>query len=194
MLVSFVGSLPLGVQNLTAVKLTLEKNLRAAVTFAAACASVEIIYSYIAVKLTQVLLRNDMLRLVFQGASIVLFLVVGILYLIRKPSLQAAAGRRSPFALGLAISLPNMAAIPFWLFYSTFLSGNGWIEIGYEAGLAAFVLGIPFGTVLALSLYAALSEQINRRFSLQQLPVNKIIGVVLIGLGLYGAVRMALGL
>ncbi len=188
-----MGSLPLGVQNLTAVKITLERSFRAAVAFAAGCACIEIGYSYLAVKLTQLLLQNELLRLAFQGISTVLFLVVGLLYLIRKPSPKASAISRNPFVLGLMMSIPNMAAIPFWLVYSTFLSGNGWIRLDTEAGLLAYVAGIPLGTVGALSLYAALSNAINRRFSLQSLPVNQIIGVILIGMGLYGGVKLVWG-
>jgi hypothetical protein len=70
------------------------------------------------------------------------------------------------------------------------MSGNGWINIDEDLPLLGYIVGIPVGTTLALGTYAALSERLDRRFDLQRLPVNRVIGVVLIGLSLYGAVRI----
>ena len=188
--ISFLGSLPLGVQNLTSIKVSLERGFRPALAFGAGCASVEMLYSTIAVKLTQFLLKADTLRMAFQGVSTGLFMIIGLLFLTSKSKHSALPLQANTYYLGLAMSLVNMAAIPFWLVTTTVMSGNGWINIGEDLPLLGYILGIPVGTTLALGTYAALSERLNRRFDLQRLPVNRVIGVVLLGLGLYGAVRL----
>lgn len=190
LLISFLGSLPLGVQNLTSVKVALERGFRPALAFAAGCASVEMLYSTIAVKLTQVLLKADTLRMAFQGVSTGLFMIIGLLFLTSKSKQTALPLKANTYYLGLAMSLVNMASIPFWLVTTTVMSGNGWINIGEDLPLLGFILGIPIGTTLALGTYAALGERLDRRFDLQRLPVNRVIGAVLLCLGLYGAVRM----
>lgn len=190
MTISFLGSLPLGVQNLTSVKIALERGFRPALAFAAGCASVEMLYSTIAVKLTQFLLKADTLRLAFQGVSTGLFMIIGLLFLTSKSKHSALPLQANTYYLGLAMSLMNMGAIPFWLVTTTVVSGNGWVNIGEDVPLLGYILGIPVGTTLALGTYAALSERLDRRFDLQRLPVNRVIGAVLLCLGLYGAVRM----
>lgn len=189
--ISFLGSLPLGVQNLTSVKVALERGFRPALAFGAGCASVEMLYSTIAVKLTQFLLKADTLRMAFQGVSTGLFMIIGLLFLTSKSKQNASTLlKANTYYLGLGMSLVNMAAIPFWLVTTTVMSGNGWIEINDELPLLGYIVGIPVGTMLALSTYAALSERLDRRFDLQRLPVNRVIGAVLLCLGLYGAARM----
>ena len=189
--ISFLGSLPLGVQNLTSVKVALERGFRPALAFGAGCASVEMLYSTIAVKLTQFLLKADTLRMAFQGVSTGLFMIIGLLFLTSKSKQNTSALlKANTYYLGLGMSLVNMAAIPFWLVTTTLMSGNGWIEINEDLPLLGYIVGIPVGTMLALSTYAALSERLDRRFDLQRLPVNRVIGAVLLCLGLYGAVRM----
>ena len=189
--ISFLGSLPLGVQNLTSVKISLERGFRPALAFGAGCASVEMLYSTIAVKLTQFLLKADTLRMAFQGVSTGLFMIIGLLFLTSKSKQNTSALlKANTYYLGLGMSLVNMAAIPFWLVTTTVMSGNGWIEINDDLPLLGYIVGIPVGTMLALGTYAALSERLDRRFDLQRLPVNRVIGAVLLCLGLYGAVRM----
>jgi threonine/homoserine/homoserine lactone efflux protein len=189
--ISFLGSLPLGVQNLTSVKVSLERGFRPALAFGAGCASIEMLYSTIAVKLTQFLLKADTLRMAFQGVSTGLFMIIGLLFLTSKSKHNTSALlKANTYYLGLGMSLMNMASIPFWLVTTTLMSGNGWIEINDDLPLLGYILGIPVGTMLALSTYAALSERLDRRFDLQRLPVNRVIGAVLLCLGLYGAVRM----
>ena len=188
--ISFLGSLPLGVQNLTSVKIALERGFRPALAFGAGCASVEMLYSTIAVKLTQFLLGADTLRMAFQGVSTGLFMIIGLLFLTSKSKHSALPLKANTYYLGLGMSLMNMAAIPFWLVTTTVMSGNGWINIGEDLPLLGYIVGIPVGTTLALGTYAALSERLDRRFDLQRLPVNRVIGAVLLCLGLYGAVRL----
>lgn len=148
------------------------------------------LYSTIAVKLAQYLLKADTLRLAFQSVSTGLFMIIGILFLTSKSKHSALPLKTNTYYLGVAMSLMNMAAIPFWLVSTTVMSGNGWISIDEDLPLLGYIVGIPVGTTLALGTYAALSERLDRRFDLQRLPVNRVIGVVLIGLSLYGAVRI----
>lgn len=188
--ISFIGLIPLGVTNLTSVRISLERGFRAAVVFALGCASVELLYSTIAVRLSQFLLQSDTLQMALQSVASGLFLVVGILLLTLSSKNRALPPKTHSYYIGLAVSFVNLASVPFWLVYTTFLTGNGWIRIDEELLLLGFICGVPVGTMLALTLYAVLGERLNRRFDLQRLPVNRVIGVVLICISVYGAVQM----
>jgi threonine/homoserine/homoserine lactone efflux protein len=179
--VSFLGSLPVGILNVSIVQISLQKGLKAALLFAFACAVIELGYSYIAVRMTEALVDFAMYKHPIQLFSIAMFLVAGIYYIRKKPSSREAKYSLGPFSLGIVLSIVNVIAIPFWLVYTTVLSTYQWIDVDSAKEIAWFVTGISLGTLLGLMTFALLSQRINKRFSLQSTLVNKIVGVLLIG-------------
>jgi threonine/homoserine/homoserine lactone efflux protein len=180
-MVSFLGSLPVGILNVSILQISLQKGLKSALNFAFACAIIELGYSYIAVRMTGALLDLAIYKYPIQLFSIIVFLIAGIYYLRKKPSSQAVQHRMSPFAQGIVLSIFNIIAIPFWLVYTTALSANHWIDINSGTEIAYFVTGISMGTLLGLMTFALFSQRINKQFSLQSNLVNKIVGLLLIG-------------
>jgi threonine/homoserine/homoserine lactone efflux protein len=179
--VSFLGSLPVGILNVSVVQISLQKGLKAALVFALACALIELGYSYIAVRMSGALVDFAVYKYPIQLFSITLFLIAGIYYVRKKPSVQEAQQRLSPFSLGIVLSIVNVIAIPFWLVYTTVLSAYHWIDVDSAKEIAWFVTGISLGTLLGLMTFALLSQRINKRFSLQSSLVNKLVGFILIG-------------
>jgi threonine/homoserine/homoserine lactone efflux protein len=179
--VSFLGSLPVGILNVSIVQISLQKGLQAALSFAFACAIIELGYSYIAVQMTGSLFDLALYKYPIQLFSIAIFLVAGIYYVRKKPSVQEVKNRLGPFSQGIVLSIVNVIAIPFWLVYTTALSAYHWIEVDSGREIACFVTGISLGTMLGLMAFALLSQRINKRFSLQSSLANKIVGIILIG-------------
>ncbi len=180
-LVSFLGSLPVGILNVLIVQISLQKGLKSAFSFAFACAVIELGYSYIAVWMSGALLDFAVYKYPIQLFSIVVFLIAGIYYMRKKPAVHEVPHRLSPFSQGIVLSIINVIAIPFWLVYTSVLTTYHWIDISSGRGTVYFVAGISLGTVAGLMAFALLSQRINRRFSLQSSLVNKIVGLLLIG-------------
>jgi threonine/homoserine/homoserine lactone efflux protein len=180
-IVSFLGSLPVGILNVSIVQISLQKGLKGALSFAFACAIIELGYSYIAVRMTRALLDFAVYKYPIQLFSMAVFLVAGIYYIRKKSSGQEAQHRLGPFSLGIVLSIVNVIAIPFWLVYTTALSAYHWINVVSGMEITYFVTGISLGTLLGLMTFALLSQRINKQFSLQSTLVNKIVGVLLIG-------------
>jgi threonine/homoserine/homoserine lactone efflux protein len=183
-IVSFLGSLPVGVLNVTIVHIALRRGLSAAFYFALACALIEIIYSYIAVLLTQAAFHLEAFTLWFHIFSILVFMGAGIYYLRKKPSSPKSPNHAQAFYQGTVLSIMNVVAIPFWLIYTSLLSSHQWIQLDTQLSITYYIIGIALGTLLSLLGFALFSHKINQRFVLESVKVNRIMGLLLIGTSL----------
>ncbi len=189
-LVSFLGSLPLGVLNLTAMQISLQRGMRAAWQFAWACAWVEFVYAGIAVWLTQTLLKISWMQQVFEAVSVVTFVVLGVYYLRSQAMHKDAFRETGAFWLGTMLSIVNMIAIPFWLIYTTFLLNQHWIVLQTQMQVLGYIIGISTGTLGAIVCFAAAGKTIAQKLLLQQRQINRLIGWTMLAAGGYQLVRI----
>ncbi|MBC7920161.1 MAG: LysE family transporter [Ferruginibacter sp.] len=182
--VSILGTLPLGVLNLTIVKVTLQKGMRAALEFATACALVELAYGCLAVWVSQMLTRFTAFELAAEIISTLVLLGMGIHYLRKKTVPSAAPRPIRPFYFGIALSAVNVAAFPFWTIYTSLLSMKGWIDLESTRSTVSYVLGISAGTVAALMLFAVLSLRVGKFVAAQTQRFDQIIGLLFLVLSL----------
>lgn len=177
--ISFLGSLPVGILNITIVHITLQKGIQPALYFAIACALVELGYSYIAVLLTQVVFDTSALTGWVHVFSVIVFMGAGIYYFRKKPTPSTVRNVSQAFYKGILLSMINVIAIPFWLVYTSLLLSHQWIALDSGAEVGYFIAGIALGTGLSLLSFALFSQKINQRFVLESVKVNRVLGVLL---------------
>ncbi|MBO9701913.1 MAG: LysE family transporter [Sporocytophaga sp.] len=184
--VSFAGSIPLGTINLGVVQTTVSVNLKAGLYFALGATLIELIYSTIAIKLIGVLMTQTHLDSIIRMVSVPVFLLVAVYYLKKEEkegeSRELKKGRS--FLNGIFLGVINPLQIPFWVFWGSIFMSNKWIAKD-DFLLNVFIAGICIGTILVLTLIAFLSHSIAARVNLKSQFVNKLIGYVLIVLGVY---------
>ncbi len=186
--VSFLGSLPPGILNATIVQVTLRNGIRAAGWFALACVLVEVAYSYVAVLLATSLLRLGRFAYVIELFSTGLLLVAGIYYVRKKTFQTTSTVIKHPFYLGIGLSIINVVAIPFWLVYTSLLSGLGLVRVMDSQGVSLYLSGIGLGTLLALLLFAVLSQYIHR-VALNTDWINRVVGLLMVATSIYQAIH-----
>ena len=181
-IVSLLGSIPVGILNITIVHVALQKGLKPAFYFALACAIVELGYSYIAVLLLHAVVDWQGQKIVFHVVSIMVLLGAGIYYVFKKPSFKKEEGpmMAKAFYQGIILSIINVAAIPFWLVYTTLLTSHAWVGLDTGIRIIWYIIGISVGTFLSLMGFAFFSHTINQRFMLEGVMANRIIGSMLI--------------
>ncbi|MEM6298245.1 MAG: LysE family transporter [Bacteroidota bacterium] len=195
---SFIGTLPVGPINISVVYTTLNENLTTALRLAFAAALVEIGQSFLAIHCGHLInsaLDNDYVKY----ALIVLFLVIGVLFLLKKnkssinPDEEARKKKNSPFVRGLLIAALNPQALPFWVFVLTFLQSTSYVSADSFMRISAllvFLLGVSIGKWLALALYGYLSVLISKRLTTITQFMNKIIGGIFLVLGVVQLVKV----
>ncbi|MEQ9425250.1 MAG: LysE family transporter [Cyclobacteriaceae bacterium] len=184
LVVSYLGSIPPGMINVTTLQYSIEGRKSAAVSFIIACVLVEFIYTGIAVKFQMYLTENANINGYFQLITAAVLVGLGIVNLFKKKlnnPKPVVGEKRSAFKRGTLISLGNPLAIPFWLAVTAYLQNQDLVVltgIGFWVYLAGVSIG-TFGLLITVVL-------VSRRFSLlmkNSTMVYRIPGLLFIGMG-----------
>lgn len=184
LVVSFLGTLPPGILNVTVTRITLQQGRKAAFWFVLACGLVEWGYSYLAVLITQLVVENGVIRYLTDGLTAAVLLVMGIYYIRKKTTAQPVASQSdaAPFRLGVVLSLLNLAAFPFWTIYTTLLIQKGWVSLMHTPDLFIYVTGIALGTLAGLWVFVWLSNRVRLLLANYIHRIDQFTGLLLVGL------------
>ncbi|RLD58601.1 MAG: hypothetical protein DRJ05_07755 [Bacteroidetes bacterium] len=192
-LASFIGSLPIGMLNMTVMEISFSKSLKQGILFAGGAAFVEFFPAIVAVKFSSWFLENPTVEMMIKLSVIPVLLIFGIIHLRKKMAGSNLKGnkdeRYSGFSKGMFLSGINPISIPFWVFYAVWFQSMGWISFETIPAIV-FVIGITLGTFICLSLYGKVGQYIFSRIAILNLWMNKIVGSVFIILALYQSAMM----
>lgn len=182
---SYLGSIPPGMINISVLQLSMQNKKAAALSFTIACVVVEFFYAAIAVRFQMFLTDNTSITDYFQLITAVVLISLGIVNLIKKEKtlVPKKGEKRNSFRKGALISLANPLAIPFWLAVTIYLQSMDWVYLE-GASFWWYIAGISSGTFLLLLTIILLASKysliLNNHFI-----VNKIPGLIFIGMGLW---------
>ena len=182
LLISALGTLPLGTLNVAAMQISVSEGLADATFFAAGVVLVEILYVRIS------LLGMDWVRkqkrllqwLEWIAFFIVAALAVGSFYAASQPVqtknvlLQNNMHR---FFLGLIMSAVNPVQIPFWFGWSTVLFGKK-ILLPKANYYNTYIAGIGLGSILGLAFFILGGHLLVDNLDANQKIINYVIGAV----------------
>lgn len=187
---SFIGSIPPGTINLTALQLGLERRVNIAWRFAVAAAIVEFPYAWVAVKFQDLITSSPMIVENFQLTGSLVMIVLGGLNLwsAKKPTGMVQKFQNSGFRRGLLLGILNPMAIPFWIGVTAYLRLEGWIQLNSNGELLSYLTGISLGALALLLLLSRVAKGMAMAYQPGSL-VKFIPGIVLLALGLYTFVQ-----
>ncbi len=191
---SFVGALPLGMLNLTAMDLALHGRFREVLKFAAGVVLVETVQVMVALGGSAWLTARPLVDALIQVTAVPLFVGLALMYFAhgqqtRRTPLAAPKPTLPAFAKGLILSALNMLAIPFWLFYTSYFHGAGWIAY-HPATMTLFVIGIAAGTAATLVMFGLLSRGAGRRMRWLRVWSKDLVAFFFLCLAAAQAVRL----
>jgi threonine/homoserine/homoserine lactone efflux protein len=148
----------------------------------------EILYSGIALAGMEYLQENDSVKQILKMAAVPILLFFGLyFYVSRQKEIQEKNATKSgSFLKGLVLALLNPQLIVFWF---------AWLSIAYTifdfeaytllSPKVTFTLGTAVGAFITLRLFIFLTIKYHYRiFKWFKFPINKMIGLILIGLAL----------
>jgi threonine/homoserine/homoserine lactone efflux protein len=197
-LVSFLGQLPLGTMSLTSTQIAVEENFKNAWKYSLGVALIEIIYLRLVLIGTNWVAAHQLFYKIFGWAAVVMFLVFCVLSFVsaikhkegNKPLLLKNNINR--FFLGISMSSVNIAQIPFWFIWSSYVVDLGGLDrttIDYNF----FTLGCGIGTISGLALYMYGGKAIINKVKNGTRILSIIMGIVFIIAALVQAYRMIFG-
>jgi len=184
MLVSFLGSLPLGTMNVTVTQLSVTNGIKAAFFFATGSMIVEVIIVRIALVTFKWLARQHKLfrLLEYITTSVILFLAIASFVAAYKMAGFATSlpvKSITPFWTGAFLSLTNPLHLPFWLGWSTVLMNKNILSpdpIEYNW----YVSGIGLGTMFGFAVFIYAGNSLVTQIQQHQTFLNCAIGSVLL--------------
>jgi len=189
---SFIGSLPLGVINLSVAETTVNKGVKPAIWLAIGAALIEFVQAFVAVKFTNLFNDNPGLTQTIQYLAIPLFLGLSIYYFRQQPAVPGHNNQGSDtgaFFKGVFLSSINLLAVPYWIFYGTYLTGEGYL-FRQDFYLLLFSGGVMLGTFTLLMLYCGLSLMVVNRVQKAAALSYKFLGFVFLGFALFQIVKV----
>lgn len=180
LIVSFLGSLPLGTLNVAAMQISVQESVRNAILFALGCLSVEMIYVRISlVGINWVRKQKKLFRwMEWLTVAIVLALAIGSFAAAMKPHHAKNVilnNNIHRFFLGVMLSAINPMQIPFWFGWSTVLFTKN-ILIPKNSFYNIYIVGIGLGTLLGNCVFIFGGKWIVSKMNGNQNMINWIIG------------------
>jgi threonine/homoserine/homoserine lactone efflux protein len=151
---------------MTAAKISVKQNRRAARVFALGASLVVIAQVYVGVFFSKILNENpDILELMEQFA-IAVFIALSIFFFIKTrtdagPEVEPTENSDTKlFSQGIILSALNIFPIPFYIGFSSFLASRGLFSFRFPTA-HVFIIGATLGTFIMLLAYANLVRIFN---------------------------------
>lgn len=195
MVISFLGSLPLGALNMTAMQVAVQESVRKALAFAMGVALVELIYVRISLKGIDYILANQQVFYILEWITVALFIVLAIASFntARKPvSDQKSVLLKNGinrFWLGMSMSAVNPVQVPFWFLWSGYLFSIHWLH-STSFDFNVYTIGIATGTISGLLLFIYGGRWLMKRLNAGQRILNIMMGIVFLVSAIIQLVRV----
>lgn len=182
MLVSFLGSLPLGTLNIAAMQISVMDGIVSALLFSGGSLFVEIIYVRLSLVAMDWIRKQERILKALEWVTlvIVLALAASSFYAALHPSVEKNIVLDSPlpkFLLGMVMSAVNPVQIPFWFGWSTVLFTKKVLQPRNDH-YNSYIIGIGLGTFIGNCVFIFGGQLIAKRISNNQDVLNWIIGSI----------------
>lgn len=180
MIVSFLGSLPLGTLNVAAMQISVQENVKNAILFSLGSLSVEMIYVRISlVGINWVRKQKKLFRwMEWITVAIVLALAIGSFAAAMKthPAKNVILNNNiNRYFLGVMLSAINPVQIPFWFGWSTVLFTKKILQ-PKNSYYNFYIVGIGLGTLMGNCVFIFGGKWIVGKLNGNQSLLNWIIG------------------
>ena len=182
--ISFLGSLPLGVLNVTATQLSVENSVKSAFVFALGAMIVELIDVFFTLRAMNWVSKRIRLFRLFEWITTALILILSINSLIAAINMQkissvVPAEASHAFFSGMFLSALNPLHIIFWFGWSTILIEKNILQTN-KSNYNFYTTGIGLGTIMGFAVFIYGGNYIIHQLLFNQTLINWIIGIVLL--------------
>ncbi|MBK6383839.1 MAG: LysE family transporter [Chitinophagaceae bacterium] len=194
MVVSFIGSLPLGTLNIAAMQISVSDGVMAAMLFSFGSLLVEIIYVRISLVAMDWIRKQEKLLKALEWVTllIVLALAFSSFYAAMHPKVEKNFVLDSPlpkFLLGMVMCAVNPVQIPFWFGWSTVLFTKK-VLLPRNDHYNSYIIGIGIGTFIGNCVFIFGGLLIAARINNNQHILNWVVGGIFALTALIQAWRM----
>jgi threonine/homoserine/homoserine lactone efflux protein len=181
LIISFAGSLPLGMLNVAALQLSISDGYGAAFWFVGGCTVVEMVYVWLSLLMMERIMRHTLVLKALKWVSLILLLALSLQAFIvaskgggRVPSVLANQGLH-PFIVGIMLMAVNPVQIPFWFGWNTILYSRN-ILVSRRSHYMLYPIGIGLGSLLGSAVFIYGGQVLFRMLKDRQNILNWSLG------------------
>lgn len=179
MLVSFLGTLPLGTLNIAAMQISIAESVRDAMLFSLGALTSEMIYVRLSLVAMDWVRRQEKLFRILEWLTLIIILALAVTSFIAAThpheNKNVILNSNMPsFLLGLSMSAVNPMQIPFWFGWSTVLLTKG-VLMPNNRHYNFYTVGIGIGTMIGNCLFIFGGRLIASKIRDNQSVVNYVI-------------------
>jgi len=183
MVISFLGCLPLGTLNITAMQIGLQESIKDALLFSLGCLLVEM--GYVRLSLIGIAWIRKQVKLMrimeWLTLAIILALAIGSFIAAAKGGSnqknEVLNNHMHRFLLGMFMSAISPTQIPFWFGWSTVLFQKGTLQ-PVKAQYNVYIIGIGLGTMLGNCVFIFGGRLLVQHIANSQAYLNWFIGAI----------------
>lgn len=180
LMVSFVGSLPLGTLNIAAMQISVSDGVAAAMLFSVGSLIIEIIYVRISLVAIDWIRKQDKILKILEWVTLLIVsaLAASSFYAALHPNVKenvVLSSSLPPFALGALMCAVNPVQIPFWFGWSTVLLTKKILHPRPDH-YNSYILGIGIGTFVGNCIFIFGGLLIANTINNNQHILNWVIG------------------
>ncbi len=194
LLVSFLGSLPLGTLNIAAMQIAITESVKNAILFSLGSLTAEVVYVRLSLVAMDWVRKQERIFKMLEWLTllIVVALAVTSFYAALHPSnnKNIILNNRLPsYLLGLTMSAINPVQIPFWFGWSTVLFTKK-VLLPKPSNYNIYIIGIGLGTLLGNCVFIFGGRLVAGNIQNNQSVLNYAIGGVFVVTALIQVWRM----
>lgn len=181
LMISFLGSLPLGTLNVAAMQIGIQESIMDAVYFSLGSLLVEMIYVRISLVGIDWIRKQDKLMKAMEWLTLVIILALAVGSFMAATQDGAEAkneflkNNMHRFLLGMLMSAINPVQIPFWFGWSTVLFTKKILE-PVKSQYNSYIIGIGIGTLLGNCVFIFGGKWMVQRIANSGQYLNWVIG------------------
>lgn len=178
---SYVGSISPSMLNITATKISIEKNKKTAIQFAIGVSVIVVFQAFFALLFLKVIHENPVILESIETAAIVVFSFLCIFFFRKarqeQQEITSTKSERSGFITGIGLSAINMFSIPFYCGAGAAYVLYGWLDLN-SFSVISFTLGAALGTYFILYNYILLAEKIKSKIARFSKYFNYVLAAI----------------
>jgi threonine/homoserine/homoserine lactone efflux protein len=183
MLISFLGSLPLGTLNVAAMQIGIQENIQNALYFSLGSLMVEMIYVRISLIGVDWIRKRERLMKLMEWATLIIIIALATGSFIAATKGGAHTknlllqNNMNRFVLGMFLCAVNPVQIPFWFGWSTVLFTKKILQ-PIKSQYNSYIIGIGIGTFMGNCVFIFGGKLIVQKIANSQQYLNWVIGSI----------------
>ena len=189
---AFMATVPPGLLNMNAAKVSVEKGKGNAIIFSLGVSTMIMLQAYIAVLISKFLYRHPEVIGWLQKAAIAVFALFAIYFFAlarrqkERPMKIVQVSKKNSYFKGLLLAALNLLTIPYYSALNAMWNATGWIKFEFW-DIAVFILSAGCGTFSVLYFYTVYFNKLesrNNAFSKNSNYILSVLMLVLLGITL----------